>query len=68
MLRNRDALLPDGLARGSQYGVPPVFSESTGGCVMRYIEALLKEKGVMCLVSGRDPQGRIEADVYAFAS
>ncbi len=31
----------------------------------RFVEAMLIGKGVMCLVIGRDPQGCIEADVYA---
>lgn len=31
-----------------------------------YINHLLKGKGVMCLVNGRNTHGLIEADVYAF--
>lgn len=31
---------------------------------IRFIEALLKGKGVMCLVIDRDARGSIEADVY----
>ena len=30
-----------------------------------FVEALLKGKGVMCLVIGRDAHGSLEADVYA---
>lgn len=29
-----------------------------------FFEALLKGRGVMCLIIGRDAHGRIEADVY----
>jgi len=31
----------------------------------KFIEVLLKGKGVMCLVNGRDARGCIEADVYS---
>lgn len=30
-----------------------------------FIEAILVGKGVMCLVRGRNPEGTVEADVYA---
>lgn len=30
-----------------------------------FIEATLVGKGVMCLVNGRNPEGTVEADVYA---
>lgn len=30
-----------------------------------FIESLLKGKGVMCLVTGRSPDGYLEADVFS---
>lgn len=35
-----------------------------GGRNLRFLENLLKGKGVMCLISRRDPGGVLEADVY----